>query len=600
MVEVSLTVGKLDASLALLLTEDHHLIEFPTILLPNGVKAGSIISIKCEQDLKKEQLERDNFKSIQDRILQLYGTNEPKAPVLKVKNITQTSAVLEWDPLELGSAEIKFLSLYKNGSRLGQIPNPLSTKTTKLSGLPLNTDFEFHLRLDTTSGTYESEHIKLTTHKMTDLSGITVCLGPIAADEGIEKDNITKALANIGAKPLQEEVKVDTTHFIATVGEGIQWKKALESNIPVVRPEWLKACEIERRIAGVRNFYLDADPSYLEQHRFHKKPAPAPEFEATSEQPNETESPKDVELTESNEQEGEQQEQKSVPASDSIEAEEVKEGLKTAPITIEPPVAEPILEGSAESTIEDGAGLVEEVLAEEINIQAGSQVELESVTSSAIPQNIDLTEEANRVQEHANEEPEKLTKESKEGVDNVGELKEKFEDIELTKEDVLPPNEELENNIESLNEENKVDGLKEKFEDINLTKEEENPTPNEELENRTESLNEEGRVEELKEKFEDIKLTKEDLAPSEDLENKTEEAKVELIPEITETEIKPEVNTEAIPEENTTEANKAEDGDDDENEDNIVEDTPEPESKPDTTSSSSNKKKNKKKKNKKK
>ena len=55
MVEVSLTVGKLDASLALLLTKDHHLIEFPTILLPNGVRAGSIVKIKCDQDLEGEK-----------------------------------------------------------------------------------------------------------------------------------------------------------------------------------------------------------------------------------------------------------------------------------------------------------------------------------------------------------------------------------------------------------------------------------------------------------------------------------------------------------------------------------------------------------------
>lgn len=54
MVEVSLTVSKLDASLALLLTKEHHLIEFPTVLLPSDVEAGSIVRISCERDKAKE------------------------------------------------------------------------------------------------------------------------------------------------------------------------------------------------------------------------------------------------------------------------------------------------------------------------------------------------------------------------------------------------------------------------------------------------------------------------------------------------------------------------------------------------------------------
>lgn len=276
MVEVSLTVGKLDASLALLLTKEHHLIEFPTVLLPDGVTAGSVVTIKCEQDHSLEQQEAEEFEAVQDEILNLFGTHEPKHPNLRVKNVTQTSAVLEWDPLELGSASIKALTLYKNGERLGQVPNPLVSTTTKLSGLPVDTAYEFHLRLATTAGVYESEKVKLKTHKMTDLSGITVCLGDIDPTEGIKREDIETSLKNIGARPLQTEVAVDTTHFVSTIGLGAQWKKAVDNNIPVVRPEWLKACEKERRIVGVRNFYLDADPKFLQGHKFTKE-APAPE-----------------------------------------------------------------------------------------------------------------------------------------------------------------------------------------------------------------------------------------------------------------------------------------------------------------------------------
>ncbi|EGW33388.1 uncharacterized protein SPAPADRAFT_50273 [Spathaspora passalidarum NRRL Y-27907] len=259
MVEVSLTIGKLDASLALLLTKDHHLIEFPTILLPNGVKAGSIVKIRCDQDLKSEQEEEVHFQSIQDEILSTFATNLPKKPVLRVKNVTQTSCVLEWDQLDLGTSSLKNLILFKDGKKLGSIPSPLTNKTSKLSGLPIDKSFKFQLRLDTTAGTYLSDEIEVNTHKMTDLSGITVCLGDFSANDPFTKEDIEEALKTMGAKfPPQEQVKVDTTHFLCTREnkQNPEYVKANEMNIPIIRPEWLKACERERRIVGVRDFYV--------------------------------------------------------------------------------------------------------------------------------------------------------------------------------------------------------------------------------------------------------------------------------------------------------------------------------------------------------
>lgn len=268
MVEVSLTVGKLDASLALLLTKDHHLIEFPTILLPDGVQAGLIIKIKCDRDLELEKEQQEKFNQVQDSILELYGKQEPEPPLLKVKNITQTSCVLEWEKLQLANASIKSLSLYKNNVRLGQIPNALVNTTTKLSGLPLDTSFKFRLRLDTTSGVYYSNELEIKTHKMTDLSGITICLGEINyEEEGYTEEDIKVLLSNIGGKPIQKEVQVDTTHFICTLAKGPQWKRAVDNNIPVVRPEWLKACMQEKRLAGVRIFYLDANLEMIKKYR---------------------------------------------------------------------------------------------------------------------------------------------------------------------------------------------------------------------------------------------------------------------------------------------------------------------------------------------
>lgn len=129
-------------------------------------------------------------------------------------------------------------------------------QSTKISGLGVDTQYTFHLVLRTTAGTYNSERVDVRTHKMTDLSGITVTPGILPAQL---RDNLTRAVERIGAK-IADSVRIDTTHFVTTEGHGSAWEKAVEMNIPVVRPEWIEGCEAGGRIMGVRQYYLDADP----------------------------------------------------------------------------------------------------------------------------------------------------------------------------------------------------------------------------------------------------------------------------------------------------------------------------------------------------
>jgi hypothetical protein len=91
---------------------------------------------------------------------------------------------------------------------------------------------------------------------MTDLSGITVTTGILDPQQ---KEALGAALDRIGGKMI-DSVRIDTTHFVCTEGRGAQWEKAVEMNIPVVVPEWVDACETEGTIAGVRGYYLNADP----------------------------------------------------------------------------------------------------------------------------------------------------------------------------------------------------------------------------------------------------------------------------------------------------------------------------------------------------
>jgi chitin biosynthesis protein CHS5 len=126
--------------------------------------------------------------------------------------------------------------------------------STKISGLAVDTEYTFHLVLRTSAGTYSSEKVTVKTHKMTDLSGVTITTGLMPA---ATKENLTRAVERIGAK-IVDGVRIDTTHFVTTEGRGLAWEKAVENNIPVVRPEWVEACEKNGRILGVTKFYLDA------------------------------------------------------------------------------------------------------------------------------------------------------------------------------------------------------------------------------------------------------------------------------------------------------------------------------------------------------
>jgi hypothetical protein len=110
--------------------------------------------------------------------------------------------------------------------------------------------------LRTSAGVYPSQELVVRTHALTDLTGITITPGVMPA---ALRESLAATVQRIGAK-LIDSVRIDTTHFVCVEPRGQAWEKAVESNIPVVVPDWVKGCEAEGRIVGVRQYYLDADP----------------------------------------------------------------------------------------------------------------------------------------------------------------------------------------------------------------------------------------------------------------------------------------------------------------------------------------------------
>ncbi|GJE87301.1 chitin synthase, class 5 [Phanerochaete sordida] len=268
------TVGKLDAGMAILLGERAHLIEFPSLLLPPGATTGSIVNISVIQNHAEEKRRDQEFWNLQKGILDTYGTHTPEPPKLNLRNVTQTSVTLEWEPIQLATAKLRSLDIYRNRQRLAAIPSPLSNTSTKLSGLQLNSEYSFHLVLRTTAGTYSSNPITVRTHKLEDTSGIRVCFGNVQDNRLLEEAKA--ALTELGGK-WSDRIQIDTTHFVCTTpaatpsgaeatggvsnAPGVEYQKALQMSIPIVTPHWIMECRTQHKMVAIGNFYLGASPS---------------------------------------------------------------------------------------------------------------------------------------------------------------------------------------------------------------------------------------------------------------------------------------------------------------------------------------------------
>ncbi|TIB02524.1 hypothetical protein E3P96_02118 [Wallemia ichthyophaga] len=241
--------------MAILIGERASLIEFPSILLPAGVTTGSIVNIAVNRNQLAEKEHAEAFWDLQKKILNTYGIDSPKSPVLRVRNTTQTSVTLEWDDLDLATSSLRSLDLLRNGQRLCAISNP-NNKTYKISGLSLNSEYSFQLIMRTSAGVYPSELVKVKTHSITDTTGIRVAIGAISDEKLLESSK--SAIDEMGAES-DDKVTVDTTHFVCSKPGPYnlpEYQKAVQLSIPIVQPQWLLACHREKKMVNISSFYL--------------------------------------------------------------------------------------------------------------------------------------------------------------------------------------------------------------------------------------------------------------------------------------------------------------------------------------------------------
>ncbi|CDO75372.1 hypothetical protein BN946_scf184767.g7 [Trametes cinnabarina] len=244
------------------------------LLLPPGVTTGSIVNISVQRNVSEEKKREADFWNLQSDILEEFGTRTSELPQLQLRNVTQTSVTLEWPRLELATAKLRSLELYRDRQRVAAIPSPLTNTSTKVSGLQLDTEYTFQLVLHTTAGMFPSNVLKVRTHTMSDTSGVSVCFGTVENEVLLE--NAKMALREMGAK-WSDKIQIDTTHFVCTTpaatpgaaqatggvitGPGVEYQKALQLSIPVVQPQWILACHAEKKMMPIRPFYLGENPA---------------------------------------------------------------------------------------------------------------------------------------------------------------------------------------------------------------------------------------------------------------------------------------------------------------------------------------------------
>lgn len=261
---IRFTVGKVDAGMTILLTEDHHLIEFPSLLLPKGVSAGSVVNISVNRDLDEEQNRKDEFWALQDEILDQFGKNPPKSPTLRVKALTQSTCTLEWDSLVLNQASLRSLDVYKNGMKQGHsIANPFHTNQYKLQGLEIDHEYSFYIEIKTSAGTLRSNDVKGRTHTLDNLTGMNICFGVFESDTALEE--CKRLIVEIGGR-WTEEVGMETTHLLCHVQGGYNYEAALQQSIPIVRPEWLKACAEHKKLQAAIPYNLHQPSNSISSH----------------------------------------------------------------------------------------------------------------------------------------------------------------------------------------------------------------------------------------------------------------------------------------------------------------------------------------------
>jgi hypothetical protein len=112
--------------------------------------------------------------------------------------------------------------------------------------LEVDHEYEFYVVIKTTSGSLQSNHVAVRTHKMDNLTGIKVAFGTFEEPEPAVTE--LKELVERMNATWTDEVGADTTHLLAQLPGGANYEQAMRYSIPIVKPDWLVQCDRNKKI----------------------------------------------------------------------------------------------------------------------------------------------------------------------------------------------------------------------------------------------------------------------------------------------------------------------------------------------------------------
>lgn len=263
--DVVLTVGRVESGIAIVITDDLQLLEVPASVLPTQTPGATLrLQVKEAADVQKDRLHE--FMALQDRILAEFG-NGPNsaafATCLQLQGRTHTTLTVHWPTWEQMQPDCrsKVYSIigHCHGKHLNTVSLSADATQFRLSGLEPDSDYKVKVTFETSAGKFESNELVISTPPLDDLSCLCVMLD---RDVDPEIEGILRDELNVQCT---RELDPDSTTHVVTnrsetdLGEGHD-AGALKSlctqlNIPIVTTEWVFACQKQRRMQSVSQFY---------------------------------------------------------------------------------------------------------------------------------------------------------------------------------------------------------------------------------------------------------------------------------------------------------------------------------------------------------
>ncbi len=241
---VAVTVGKIESGMAVVLTEDLHMIEVPTSLLPTA-RPGAIVRLRMQPaaDLEEERAAR--LAAVQLAVLEAFGRLPDAraiAAALRIARRDHTSLTLAWPAwrqLAASAATLHRIDALCNGQRLAAAIGEGETEL-HLTGLEPATAYTVRLTFRTSCGAFESNAIATATPALDDFTTLAVAIagpddgGRIEADLRCLGVPAVFALAPGTQPALVVVIAEDEAHAAAALG------------VPLVTPQWVEACKAAR------------------------------------------------------------------------------------------------------------------------------------------------------------------------------------------------------------------------------------------------------------------------------------------------------------------------------------------------------------------